>query len=309
MNFSFIRSFSSSDINARHALETWRDSDLVCYYSHLPRDGMLVSITAYGDQGQWSGYIDLYQWLSHISPELAGMAMNANNGAERILSLFNTFPQPLESPLSELNYHSFEANLCSLDIDAKSRSYVSIETNVGNIWISKFPPLPNPKNTSITRQIRKIPIPVSLVLGTSEISYRYLRKISPGDVLLISRRLNHVSSEGNIIGIFSFFEEGKLLMESIEKSDVNDEYVSREMSSCIKDIRISMEFILNRQKMTLEELEKMYLGQLLILDQDAEKNIEITVNGMRIAQGELVEINGQLGVEVVDIEDRSKNAK
>jgi len=52
---------------------------------------------------------------------------------------------------------------------------------------------------------------------------------------------------------------------------------------------------------TIAQLESLYQGQVLQLDPQAERHVEITVNGMRIAMGELVELNGRLGVELQDI--------
>eukprot|EP01037_Dinobryon_pediforme_P037625 gene37625-45209_t len=73
------------------------------------------------------------------------------------------------------------------------------------------------------------------------------------------------------------------------------------ITSTIADIPLRLDFILQRRMTTVAQLDAMYQGQVLQLDPQAERQVEITVNGMRIAMGELVELNGRLGVELQDI--------
>jgi len=48
-------------------------------------------------------------------------------------------------------------------------------------------------------------------------------------------------------------------------------------------------------------MDALYRGQIFTFDQDAEAQVELVVNGRRIGQGELVELNGRLGVELHEI--------
>lgn len=63
---------------------------------------------------------------------------------------------------------------------------------------------------------------------------------------------------------------------------------------------VQLEFVLHNHRVTLAGLQKLCQGQLLTLPEDAERRVEIRANGARVGYGELVQLDGQLGVEVYE---------
>lgn len=64
-----------------------------------------------------------------------------------------------------------------------------------------------------------------------------------------------------------------------------------------------------RKNVTLAELETMGQQQLLSLPTNAELNVEIMANGVLLGNGELVQMNDTLGVEIHEWLSESGNGE
>lgn len=84
----------------------------------------------------------------------------------------------------------------------------------------------------------------------------------------------------------------------MEHQEARDEYDDVEIVHDMRQLPIQLEFVLYNQRLTLAELQMMYQGQLLSLPADAELHVEIRANGASVGYGELVQLDGQLGVEI-----------
>ncbi|MFS1563416.1 MAG: FliM/FliN family flagellar motor switch protein [Candidatus Arsenophonus phytopathogenicus] len=66
-------------------------------------------------------------------------------------------------------------------------------------------------------------------------------------------------------------------------------------------IPITLEYILQKNKIPLLELESIFQGKVLPCDLAAENNIKIVANGVLIAKGKIIWIENRLGVEITDL--------
>ncbi len=181
-------------------------------------------------------------------------------------------------------------------------------------------------------------VPLTFSLGSSRIKSVRLMSVSYGDLLLIQRIKHRVYIADRLAFSFNLSDEGSIMVdeydeedteteeeinedienESEESSDesgavINDENIPRSITSPDKfelnKINLKMNFLLQQQTMTLDEVSQLQAGSLIKLLPDAEKKIIMMVNNQRYAKGELIQIGDNLAVEVQEVyfgEDKGK---
>ncbi|MFZ7944702.1 FliM/FliN family flagellar motor switch protein [Neobacillus sp. 19] len=80
----------------------------------------------------------------------------------------------------------------------------------------------------------------------------------------------------------------------------------------LTDVSVQVSFELGRTKKTVREILELKKGSVLSLDKLAGQNVDMLVNSMPMATGELVVIEEQLSVKVAEIvskQQREKNLK
>ena len=304
MRLPSLRRISQATVDSHRVAAQWAQYALDQEFSPLTRSDMLVAFTAYAEQGNWSGYLDLADWLSNTAPQLAKAARHSLNVAQQVLSLFNASDHPLTFAPPELNYSRLDARLCpSSDSE---RCYVSVKTPEGRVWLDKFSIDSCRICGPLSLLIQEIPQRLEFLLGSSYVSRRLLIRMAQGDLLLISDIRFDLLSGGKPLASFSINDLGEIALESRKQQEKKDTLVSPQV---LDDISVRIDFILQRNILTLGQLTELYRGQFLALDPLSEKQIEINANGVTLAKGELVELNGQLGVEVTEISSLAKNVK
>jgi type III secretion system YscQ/HrcQ family protein len=105
----------------------------------------------------------------------------------------------------------------------------------------------------------------------------------------------------------------KLLLESIkggerattgERLNMEEDEVKEDASEnaiALDDLLLTVQVELAARRLTLSELSRLRVGQLLELGCKATDPVELVADGRRIARGELVEIEGQLGVRLTQL--------
>lgn len=84
----------------------------------------------------------------------------------------------------------------------------------------------------------------------------------------------------------------------MEQQESQVEYNDVVAVNDMRQLPIQLEFVLHNQRLTLVELQAMYQGKILSLPADAELHVEIRANGASVGYGELVQLDGHLGVEI-----------
>ena len=64
------------------------------------------------------------------------------------------------------------------------------------------------------------------------------------------------------------------------------------------ELRVNLVFVAGRLQLTVAELQQIQPGHVFDLRRVADRHIEITANGAAIGVGELVEVDGRVGVRV-----------
>jgi type III secretion protein Q len=279
-------------------------------YAPPPQHALLVAVAAYGKEIRWRGWIDLEEWLQYVAPDLASLACGIDVSSivkspahpDNVKRLFEASKTPICMPLPELAYDVLCISPQQEQCDANQR-ILSIMTPQGRVWFRDYPNIPAPMRSTVSLSVRQISIPIAWNLGSSIASHRLVRDLRRGDVVLIERESFTIASASKVIGRFSINVNGEISVQTVDSDEINtkdafSEYSEVSVSEALNAIPLRLDFILQRCTMSVEQIDSLYRGQVLQLDHQSEKNIEIAVNGVRIAKGELVEFNGQLGVEV-----------
>lgn len=71
--------------------------------------------------------------------------------------------------------------------------------------------------------------------------------------------------------------------------------------SFIKDIPVQLSVELGRARLPIKDILKLGQGSVVELSAQAGEPMDVLINGMLIAQGEIVSVNGNYGVRLTDI--------
>lgn len=66
-------------------------------------------------------------------------------------------------------------------------------------------------------------------------------------------------------------------------------------------VPVSLVVVLGRKELTMKDLMELKIGQVVELNRVPQEAVDLVVSGRVIAKGELVEIDGKMGVRVLKI--------
>ena len=69
----------------------------------------------------------------------------------------------------------------------------------------------------------------------------------------------------------------------------------------LHDVPVRVQALLGRAQLTIDQLLGLSVGSIIELDRRAGEPVDLLVNGRIIARGELVLIDGQLGVTLTEL--------
>lgn len=317
MRFPSLRRVAETERQARAALAFWSLRDEVsgnCLaYAPMPSAPFLIRVDAYRHKLCWCGYIDLGEWLAHTVPELARLA-NSDDvfpmerspvSLAKMIRLFESSDRPLEMPVSELAYDVLHIRSGQIG-PSTDECLLSIVTRQGRVWLRDYPDPVAPDSRYRSISFQSIPLSLVWCLGSSMASRKLIYSARRGDVFLIMRECFELRCTNTMIGQFSINEDGEIAVEAARQYDLETQDIpwnptEDSIARVLADIPLRLDFILQRRMMTLSQIDALYRGQVMQFDPQAERQVEIAVNGMRIARGELVELNGCLGVELHEI--------
>ena len=93
-------------------------------------------------------------------------------------------------------------------------------------------------------------------------------------------------------------------LETEEKEEAplktkGSEELTDEVVAMSDDVPVKLVAVLGRKNMVLKDLLKLKVGQAINLERAPNEFVDLVANGKLIARGELVEIDGKLGVRVI----------
>jgi type III secretion protein Q len=149
-----------------------------------------------------------------------------------------------------------------------------------------------------------LPIRLRLVAGWVDLSAGALRSIAQRDVVLLDEcllkdnRLMALLSPR--LGVLCALDESALrVLEGVQEimSDVDDSVAAS--SGLMDDVPVRLTFDLGEREISLGDLRSLEPGYLFNLGRDPKSTVSIRANGRLIGDGELVDIEGRVGVSVL----------
>ena len=90
-------------------------------------------------------------------------------------------------------------------------------------------------------------------------------------------------------------------MESANSENQGKEKTILDKNKTTAQVDIPVIVAIGRSQISLQELLDLHQGQILELDRSPGSTVDILVNGQLRARGELLDVEGQLGVRVLEL--------
>ncbi|WP_444941502.1 type III secretion system cytoplasmic ring protein SctQ [Microbulbifer sp. ZKSA004] len=175
-----------------------------------------------------------------------------------------------------------------------------------------------PLSSGVSKRRHPLPaaLPIRFVIGTTHLDIHELEGIEAGDIILIKK--SYLSQQHCLV---MFCRQLIWLAECDMKSitlkypwseQMDNEYSeaddslgeldeasdAAEVTRKLQDVSLTLSFALPGVEMTIEDVQALSEGYTFQLVDSASTQIAIVVNGSVIGKGQLVNIEGQLGVQV-----------
>ena len=150
-----------------------------------------------------------------------------------------------------------------------------------------------------------LPVRLRLTVGWVDLSASALRAIARRDVVLLDECLlsqdnRLVLQLGPRLGVLCGLEACALqVLEGVQEimADVDDTLAAT--SGLMDDVPVRLTFDLGEREISLGDLRTLQPGYLFNLGRDPRSTVTIRANGRLIGDGELVDIEGRVGVSVL----------
>lgn len=169
----------------------------------------------------------------------------------------------------------------------------------------------NPSIQSRGASLQAVGWDCPISIATEKFLPKDLAEIDPGDVLLVGRRAalwypdgfrrgRRLISQGSNFSSFqadNYFETESELPDPQETMPTD---ADAQNASNFDDLPVKLHVVIGEKRLTLGELESLTAGAVIEFDRAIDTAADLIVNGAKIGRGELVEIEGKLGVRVTE---------
>lgn len=262
-----------------------------------------------------SGYsilIDLRAWFAQHHPECSQLALEYMSDKD-LRNFFSYGDNPCEMYLPDGGRLGFDTSAPETGGDERYALMLNITTSLGNGWLVTV--APDIKPVWATFEPRDLPFHLRLLLGESYLRLRYLKKLKPGDVLIISQFREEVLVGDYRLGKFQCQEEQFVFEEELDDFEENSDSLDSEepyieqQDSGLNKLPVKLDFIIHEKKVTLSELRHLSPGDVIATGGHGKNSVAICANKMLIGRGELVWIDDNLCVEVQTLIDGAIDGK
>lgn len=278
------------------AVKRWRRAGVVAGSSSLQRPHDYLHFHAQGDSGGWQGLIAARDWLHHSLPQLQSL-LKIECPLASIVELFRAVPRPLRLEVQALHYRALADVRLVEPAQLPTGDLPWLDTAQGRVWLTR---LPAQRVTHAAMEgdswLSDLPLRLALVLGISHLGHGCRIRLNEGDVLRITQLTQQCWLAQRCLGVFTFTEEGLHMQSTVADANGQDTSVLD-----LDSVPVRLEFVLATHEISLAALSQIIDGQLIPLAEQAAHHIEIRANGKPVARGELVQLDDQLGVELLEV--------
>ena len=281
------------------AIHRWRRGGRDAGLGRVPGHCGYVRFCAQGRAGDWQGLIAAHDWLYRAVPPLQSL-LKVQTSLVNIVELFRALPRPLLLE-DELHYRALADIEGLTPAQLPARELPWLETPRGRLWMLQLPSPPSASEpVAVGAWLDDLPLRLELILGSSHLSHANRKRLEEGDVLRIAERTQRCYLAERCLGIFTFTQEGLHLEPSM--TDANPDNPPEPAAPIdLGTLAVRLDFLLASHETDLATLSRIVDGQLIPLAEDAAQRIEVRANGKPVALGELVQLDGQLGVQLLTV--------
>lgn len=152
-----------------------------------------------------------------------------------------------------------------------------------------------------------LPIMLQAEIGRSTLGLSELERLEPGDTVLLGQCW--IFQDAGLwlgwesVGLRAAYEDSRLIVTQLLGEEgvlmSTDALAQESQAVALSEVPVRLTFDLGERTLSLGELKSLHVGQVLELNRPLDQAVTIRVNGARIGTGELLEIDGQLGVTIV----------
>ena len=159
----------------------------------------------------------------------------------------------------------------------------------------------------------RLPISIRFCVGRTILPLSSLRDLRPNDVILLDEswvggELNQILVMAGRLGVLAsisgrqaiILEEPGAIMEELDEDGL-DEGMEAGSEPGFCDLPVRLHFDLGERQLTLSELMSIGPGYVFDLGREIRRAVIIRANGKPIGEGELVDIDGQIGVVILSL--------
>lgn len=84
-----------------------------------------------------------------------------------------------------------------------------------------------------------------------------------------------------------------------EFTDDSADPISEEMMDFASDVPVQVVAVLGKRSLSMKELLNVQMGQVIELNRPLNEVVDLVANGKLLARGELVNIDGKMGVRII----------
>lgn len=228
-------------------------------------------------------------WLAAAAPELEGLPLDEAD-EPLLLDLFAALCPVLPEDDALLG----GARLAAQGLVTARGGLLAVPTARGELLCRTLPRRLWPRPARAP-WVARLPLCLEALVGWQSARLALLRQIEPGDLVLVLEPCRWLSSNGRVLFDYSIKEE-QIVVEQVQTEPVIP--ADSRPAAAIDSLPVRLEFVLQQWNVTVAELDAIGPGRVLALDADAERRVLLKANGAVLASGELVEVDGRLGVQI-----------
>jgi type III secretion protein Q len=185
-------------------------------------------------------------------------------------------------------------------VDMVPRETIELAAQLGEISLTVWIALPCGVSLAVPDQpcaawTDRVALDVPIVVGRCAIERAAIDGLAVRDAITLERPAGDAELAIGRAGVGLAVASGAVVGE------VRTGYVRRDMH--LPDGCIELEVMLGSTQLTIRRLAELTVGQIVQLGRPLAGPFEIRVAGKRVGQGELIQVDGELGVRILSLEE------
>ncbi|GAB3629528.1 Surface presentation of antigens protein SpaO [Pandoraea terrae] len=284
-----LRAIDASLHRMQHAVAVWSRQGWDAQMAPSPEHGNWVPVSDEG--GRWAGWLDPLEWLTHESPKLGALSRSSGN-EQLAVEMMSSMDQPIAFGIPDLAYERVHVGKPVSPARLRGAGLIRVTARECVVWLSHVT-VSDRLDEAASHVFEQLAMVLDFEVGSSRVRLSTLRSIAPGDVLLVRDPMARVSCQGFTVGGYRRTGETIVMEEPMESTQGDTTLIP---GASIERLPIELTFVLQRQRMPLAQLRTLVKGDMIEMMPGAEQRVEVRVNDSWIGSGELVQLDGRLGV-------------